>query len=68
MRRPGGDSLHRPRHVLVQDRLLVIECSRQHDRAFRVAGVPGTTAALRFSPRSFARFIGEPLNSRENSS
>ena len=54
--------------MLVQERLLVIECSRQHDRAFRVAGVPETTAALRFSPRSLARFIGEPLNSRENSS
>jgi hypothetical protein len=30
--------------------------------------LPNTTAALRFNPRSFARFIGEPLNARLNSS
>ena len=29
---------------------------------------PSTTAALRFRPRSFARFMGEPLNATENSS
>lgn len=29
---------------------------------------PSTTAALRFSPRSFARFIGDLLKARENSS
>ena len=28
---------------------------------------PSTTAALRFKPRSLARFIGEPLNATENS-
>jgi hypothetical protein len=27
--------------------------------------LPDTTAALRFKPRSFARFIGEPLNAAE---
>ena len=30
--------------------------------------LPSTTAALRFNPRSFARFIGEPLNAAEYSS
>jgi hypothetical protein len=30
-------------------------------------GVRRTTAALRFSPRSFARFIGEPLNAAPSS-
>ena len=30
--------------------------------------LPSTTAALRWSPRSFARFIGEPLNFSLNSS
>ena len=30
--------------------------------------LPSTTAALRLSPRNFARFIGEPLNAAENSS
>lgn len=29
--------------------------------------LPSTTAALRFNPRSFARFIGEPLNAAVNS-
>ena len=29
---------------------------------------PSTTAALRFNPRSFARFIGEPLSPTRNSS
>nr|WP_230981081.1 hypothetical protein [Gemmatimonas groenlandica] len=29
--------------------------------------LPSTTAALRFSPRSFARFIGDPLNAAEYS-
>lgn len=29
--------------------------------------LPSTTAELRLSPRSFARFIGEPLNAVENS-
>ena len=29
---------------------------------------PSSTAALRFNPRSFARFIAEPLNARLNSS
>jgi hypothetical protein len=37
-----------------------------HGRA--VPTVPNTTAALRFDPRSFARFIGEPLDAAENSS
>jgi hypothetical protein len=27
-----------------------------------VPTLPNTTAALRFRPRTFARFIGEPLN------
>lgn len=30
--------------------------------------LPSTTDALRFSPRNFARFIGEVLNAAENSS
>jgi hypothetical protein len=30
--------------------------------------VPNDAGALRFSPRSFARFIGEPLKARLNSS
>jgi hypothetical protein len=29
--------------------------------------VPSTTVALRFRPRSVARFIGEPLNAALNS-
>jgi hypothetical protein len=29
--------------------------------------LPNTTAAFRFIPRSFARFIGEPLNAALNS-
>jgi hypothetical protein len=33
-----------------------------------VPTLPSTTAALRFSPRSFARFIGGPLNAPLNSS
>jgi len=33
-----------------------------------VRTLPSTTAALRLSPRSFARFIGEPLNARLHSS
>ena len=32
-----------------------------------VPTLPSTTAALRFSPRSFERFIGELLNAAENS-
>lgn len=30
--------------------------------------LPSTTAAFRFNPRCFARFIGDLLNARENSS
>ncbi|HEY0779766.1 MAG TPA: hypothetical protein VGD56_17495 [Gemmatirosa sp.] len=33
----------------------------------RVEGLPNTTAAFRLSPRSVARFIGDPLNTAENS-
>ena len=29
--------------------------------------LPNTTAALRFEPRSFPRFVGEPLNAAPNS-
>ena len=32
-----------------------------------VPTLPNTTAASRFNPRSFARFIGEPLNAALNS-
>jgi hypothetical protein len=41
---------------------------REHVRVLRRADATEHHSALRLSPRSFARLIGEPLNAAENSS
>jgi len=54
--------------VLAHERLLVVEGAGEHVDVVVRTQLPRTTAAFRFKPRSFERFIGEPLNARPNSS
>lgn len=54
--------------MLAHERIGIFEGAREHRDVRRGADVASTTAAVRFSPRSFARFIGEPLKAAENSS
>lgn len=52
----------RPRGVFAHKRFGVVERAGEHPHVVRCADVADYHGALRFNPRSFARFIGEPLN------
>ena len=60
--------------MLTHERLGIIECASEHLHVltFSICDAVRTflsaTSALRFRPRSFARFMGEPLNETESSS
>ena len=53
--------------MLAHQRLVVLQRALEHIDVVHRADVAEHTAAFRFSPHSFARFIGEPLNAALNS-
>lgn len=54
--------------MLADDLFRMVERGHEHTHIIGFAMFPSDVAALRFNPRSLARFIGDPLNDVRNSS